>query len=514
MELERLVDTARAVQESRGRKAKAALLAALFRELYGADLALGLAFLVGELPAGKIGVGAALLREVGTALPPAAASSGLTLCEVDDRLRAVGAESGAGSKARRREALVELFGRATEAERGFLFRLLFGELRQGAQEGVLLEGIAEAAELPVARLRRAAMLGGSVRAVGEVALTEGAAGLERFRLEVGRPVLPMLARTAPSPSAVIEERGEVAFEWKLDGVRIQVHRDGGKVRAFTRRLHEVTASVPEVVELALALPGERFVLDGEVLAFGDDGRPRPFQETMGRFGRRLDVERERRRLPLSPVFFDLLAVEDEPYIDHPGRERWTALEALVPAEHRVRRTVTGDAEEAEAFYAEALARGHEGLVAKDLEATYEAGRRGKRWWKVKPAHPLDLVVLAAEWGSGRREGRLSNLHLGARTADGFCMLGKTFKGMTDEVLAAQTEELLALEVRREGHVVHVRPERVVEIAFDGLQESPQYPGGLALRFARLKRHRPDKAAAEADTLETVTKLHEEARGRA
>jgi DNA ligase-1 len=324
----------------------------------------------------------------------------------------------------------------------------------------------------------------------------------------------MLAQSAASPADALAKLGRAAFEWKLDGARVQVHRDGERVRVFTRQGNDVTAAVPELVEGARAFPSKRFVLDGEALALRADGRPQPFQVTMRRFGRRLDVERLRAELPLAPRYFDLLHEGGEDWIDRPGEERWRALEALVPAGARVGRAVTDDAGEAERFLADTLARGHEGLVAKALDAPYEAGRRGARWLKLKPVHTLDLVVLAAEWGSGRRRGRLSNLHLGARdpATGGFVMLGKTFKGMTDEVLAWQTTRLQALASDTEGHVVHVRPELVVEIAFDGVQRSPHYPGGVALRFARLVRYRDDKSPLEADTIETVRALAADASG--
>ncbi|HWT95881.1 MAG TPA: DNA ligase, partial [Solirubrobacteraceae bacterium] len=339
-----------------------------------------------------------------------------------------------------------------------------------------------------------------------VALTEGSAGLAAIRLEVGRPLAPMLAGSAADAAAAMEKlAAPAAVDWKLDGARVQVHRDGGEVAIFTRTLDDVTARLPELVAGALALPAERFVLDGEAIALRADGRPEPFQVTASRFG-----SRGAREVPLASLYFDVLHLDGDDLLDRPLTDRAAALDALVPAEHRVRRTVAEDAAGAQAAFDAAVAAGHEGIVVKALDAPYAAGRRGSGWLKVKPVHTLDLVVLAAEWGHGRRRGKLSNLWLGARedegragTDSGWAMLGKTFKGLTDELLAWQTEQLLARETGREGIVVHVRPELVVEIAFDGVQTSSRYLSGMALRFARVKRYRDDKTAAEADTVTTV-----------
>ena len=433
-----------------------------------------------------LGVGWAALKE----LPPAAATPSLSVFEVDAAFEALAGVSGAGSQAARRELLSALLSRATASEQAFVRALILGDLRQGALTAVVGDAVAKAAEVPVAAVRRALMLRGDLGAVASAALGEGEAALAAFRLEVGRPIAPMLAQTAPDVEAAMAKTGPAAVEWKLDGARIQVHRDGDDVRIFTRTLDEVTARLPEVVEAALALPGRSFVLDGEAIALREDGRPHPFQVTGSRFASRSGVL-------LTPMFFDLLHLDGEDLLDRPASERAAALSALVPEPWRVPR---GGAEMLDA----ALAQGHEGVVVKGLDAPYEAGRRGAAWVKVKPVHTLDLVVLGVEWGSGRRRGKLSNLHLGARGADGgFVMLGKTFKGLTDAMLEWQTEALLALEERRDGHVVFVRPELVVEIAFDGVQTSPRYPGGVALRFARVIRYRPDKSAAEADTLEAV-----------
>jgi DNA ligase-1 len=384
-----------------------------------------------------------------------------------------------------------------------------------------------------AEVRRALMLRGALGPVAEVALASGVPGLRQFHLEVGRPLQPMLASTAPSVEAAMERVGEAAvewkldgtsdpkrvmaahggqaaIEWKLDGVRVQLHKAGDEVRVFTRTLDDVTARVPEVAEIVLALPVRSAVLDGELIALQPDGRPHPFQVTAGRLGSKLDVERQRSAVPLTLYLFDALHLDGEDLIDRGGVERHAALAAVTPVTLRVPRTVTGDPAAAAAFLADTLSRGHEGVLVKSLTAPYEAGRRGTGWLKVKPVHTLDLVVLAVEWGHGRRKGWLSNLHLGARDPETgeFVMLGKTFKGLTDKLLTWQTERLLELSVGPTGgYVVHVRPELVVEIAFDGVQASPRYPGGVALRFARVLRYRPDKRPEEADTIATVRAIH-------
>ena len=506
MRFHELVRTSASVAATRSRKEKVAHLAALLEALKSTEeLDIAVPFLTGELRQGKIGVGWALVKEARS--EPPARDASLTFESVDRTLEAVRATTGAGSKARRLGHLRELFALATADEQEFLAKLLVGELRLGALEGLLVESVAQASELPAARIRRAAMLGGSLQDVARAALRTGERGLERFRIEVLRALQPMLASTAKDASEVLERLGRAAFEWKLDGARIQVHKRGRDVRIFTRRLHDVTRAAPEVVELVRGFEADELILDGEVIALDEEARPQPFQTTMSRFGRQLDIEAQRLKTPLSSFFFDLLFLDGAEWIDRPGHERWAELERVVPDACRVRRAVIDDPSDAQAFYAEALDQGHEGLVAKALDRPYEAGRRGKHWLKLKPAHTLDLVVLAAEWGSGRRKGWLSNLHLGARDPEGgFVMLGKTFKGMTDATLERQTRELLALETHRENHVVHVSPERVVEVAFDGVQASPHYPGGVALRFARLKRYRDDKSAEQADTIDAVRAL--------
>jgi ATP-dependent DNA ligase I len=497
MRLRDLVDTSDVVRASAGRLAKVDALATALRQMAPDEVQAGVAYLAGELRQRQIGVGWAALRDPPAPTPDAS----LTVAEVDSALARIGGLSGAGSQAARRETLAALFARADEAEQRFLRALLSGDLRQGALAGLMADAVAKAAGLPRADVRRAHMLRGDLKAVAAVALADGAAGLAAIGLVVGRPVQPMLAKPAADVADALERVRPAAVEWKLDGARIQVHRDGDDVGVFTRSLDDITARVPEVVTAALALPARTLVLDGEVIALRPDGRPHPFQVTAGRVGSGQPVA----DLPLTPLFFDVLHADGEDLLDLPGSERFDALAALVPLESRVPRAVVDDAPGAARVLDEALARGHEGVVVKALDAPYEAGRRGTSWLKVKPVHTLDLVVLAAEWGHGRRRGWLSNLHLGARASDGdgFVMLGKTFKGLTDAMLAWQTERLLELAVDRGDWVVEVRPELVVEVAFDGLQASTRYPGGVALRFARVVRHRPDKRAEEADTLDAV-----------
>ena len=495
------------------RLAKREAIAGLLRAASPDEVPIAVAWLAGAVRQGRIGVGWATLA--GLRRSPASEAT-LTLADVDTALADVASTAGKGSAAARGERLGALFARATAPEQDFLLRLLAGELRQGALEGLMLDAVADAAGLPAADVRRAAMLTGDLGAVARAALAEGAAGLAPFAVALHRPVQPMLATPADDIASALERLGgTAALEWKIDGARIQAHKAGGTVRVYTRTLKEVTDSVPEVVEALAGLPAAELILDGEAVALhprSADGRPLPFQETMRRFGRKLDVARLRAELPLAPFFFDCLHVDGRSLLDRPASERADALAAALPSALRVPRLVTADLGAAEAFYADALARGHEGVMAKALDAPYEAGRRGAGWLKVKRAHTLDLVVLAAEWGHGRRQGRLSNLHLGARDPDGggWVMLGKTFKGMTDALLEWQTRELLAREVRRDRFTVWVRPELVVEIAFNDLQASPQYPGGLALRFARVKGYRDDKRADEADTIGTVRAIFEAA----
>jgi DNA ligase-1 len=506
-----IVATSARVGTTRSRSQKIGLLADCLRRLSPAEIAAGVAYLSGHPPQGRIGVGFALLAEVrgaGGAKRPT-----LTVLEVDAALADIAATSGAGSTATRRARLGALFARATAAERDLLARLVLGELRQGALEGLMAEAVAAAAALPADAVRRALMLAGDLARVAAAALEEGAAGLLRFRLRLLHPVRPMLADTAADVGEALSVLGEAALEYKLDGARVQIHRDDGEVRVFTRALNNVTDAAPELVAAARAIPARRLVLDGEALVLAPDGRPLPFQMTMRRFGRRLDVAALSEAVPLAVFFFDCLHLDGDDLIDRPAAERFAAAAATVPPALVIPRRVTEDSREAAAFLDQALARGHEGVMAKALGAAYEAGNRGTAWLKIKPAHTLDLVVLAAEWGHGRRRGHLSNLHLGARdTASGrFVMLGKTFKGMTDEMLARQTAALETLAVARDAHTVRVRPELVVEVAFNDVQASPHYPGGLSLRFARVKRLRPDKRAADADTIDTVRAILETGR---
>ncbi len=490
------------------RLAKTARIAEVLRAAGPGEAAIVVSWLSGELPQRQIGVGWAALRSV----PAPAADPSLSVINVHSAFTEIGATSGAGSKARRAEQLESIFGAATEVEQVFLRRLLGGELRQGAAVGVMADAVAAAAGVPKAAVRRAAMLGGDLPAVAAAVLAEGDAALERFRLEVGRPVGPMLAQTATDVDDALERLGgRAVFEAKLDGARVQIHKRGDDVRVFTRSLDDVTARLPEVVEATRALAVGSFVADGEAIALRPDGRPHRFQVTASRFGRSADVASARESQPLSVFYFDVLHRDGVDLLDAPGEQRAAALAEIVPAAFRVDRLVTSDVGEAQAFLDRTLRAGHEGVMAKSLDAPYEAGRRGAGWLKVKPVHTLDLVVLAVEWGSGRRSGKLSNIHLGARDpgTGGFVMLGKTFKGMTDQTLDWQTARFLELAYGpTDGYVVPVRPEQVVEIAFDGVQTSTRYPGGMALRFARVLRYRDDKTAAEADTIDTVRGFYE------
>ncbi|MFD6549423.1 ATP-dependent DNA ligase [Streptomyces sp. NPDC058398] len=509
MLLSRLAHVSQEVAATSARSRKTALLAELFRDAEADDAPIVIPYLAGRLPQGRLGVGWKVLsRRVAPAAEPT-----LTVREVDARLTALGQVSGTGSQAERARLVGELMKAATEEEQRFLFGLLTGEVRQGALDALAVEGLAEATGAPAGDVRRAVMLAGSLRAVARALLADGPGALDGFRLTVGCPVLPMLAHSASSVSEAVGKLGACVVEEKLDGIRVQLHRDGGDVRVYTRTLDDITDRLPELTAAALELRGERFILDGEVIALDDRGRPRSFQETAARVGSRVDVAAAARTVPVSPVFFDALSVDGRDLLDLPFTDRHAELARLVPEPMRVRRTlVPGPAEtaEAERFLADTLARGHEGVVVKALDAPYSAGRRGAAWLKVKPVHTLDLVVLAAEWGHGRRTGKLSNLHLGARTGDGsFAMLGKTFKGMTDAMLTWQTDRFQELAVSDDGHVVTVRPELVVEIAYDGVQRSTRYPAGVTLRFARVVRYREDKRAAEADTVDTLLAAHPE-----
>jgi DNA ligase-1 len=509
MHLSELASASQKVAATRSRLEKRAAIAECLRRADKDEVSLVVSYLAGNLPQGRIGLGYGAIR--GFDAGQRAASPLLTLNDVDAAFNRIAATRGKGSQAARQEELAELFARATMDERDFLIRLILGELRQGALEGVLVEAIADAAAIDVAEVRRAVMLAGELPKVAEIALTQGRAGLARFRLTPLSPVQPMLAQPAADIDAAIESLGEAALEYKLDGARVQIHKVESETRIFTRNLNDVTASLPDIVSAVQSCPAREMILDGEVIALHADDRPRPFQVTMSRFGRKSNVVAMTEKLPLTLYLFDCLYHDGDELIDRPGVERFARLSTATRPELLVPRIVTADRDTAAAFFDEALEKGHEGVMAKSLTAPYQAGSRGGDWLKVKPAHTLDLVVLAVEWGSGRRSGWLSNLHLGARDPEtgGFVMLGKTFKGLTDELLEWQTRKLLELETGREGHVVHVKPELVVEIAVSQIQRSPQYPAGMALRFARVKHYREDKRAEEADTVATVRMLFEQ-----
>ena len=503
-----LADTSERLAATSKRGEKQRILAATLSACEPEDRGLGALFLAGSVRQPKLFVGYAQLprlREL-----PAAASSTLSLRALDTALQNIAGVRGAGSTARRLQLLTELWSSATSSEQRFIAGLLLGELRQGAVESLVLDAASVAAKVPSELLRRAFMLSGDLAATVQLAFERGEEALHGVSLELFRPVLPMLAEPAADVESALAQLPAAAFEYKMDGARIQVHRRADEVRVYTRTGNDVTGAVPEVVELAQSLAEPELVLDGEVIALRPDGKPYPFQETMRRFGRKLDVDSMRQTLPLSAFFFDCLYSAGRSLLDAPTSERIAILEVIVPAAARVPRLVTNDKAAAESFAAAALAAGHEGVMAKACDAPYAAGKRGANWLKIKRAHTLDLVVLAAEWGSGRRKGWLSNLHLGALEAQTgqFVMLGKTFKGLTDELLTFQTKALLERETHRDTYTVFVRPELVVEIAVSDIQKSPRYPAGLALRLARVKRYRPDKPAEQASTLDEVRALYD------
>ncbi|MBV9499593.1 MAG: ATP-dependent DNA ligase [Acidobacteriaceae bacterium] len=500
-----IVETSRRIAGTTKRLEKTDLLATLLRRLTPEEVEIAVSFLSGATRQGRIGIGYATLRD---ALPDPAAESTLELGEVDGALSQIAAVQGAGSEQARRDLLINLLARSTRQEQQFLSGLLVGELRQGALEGIMLEALAKASGVSTDRIRRAAMAAGGAGAVARPLMEHGEAGLTHFNVQLFRPVQPMLAQTADDVTDAIGELGEAAFEFKFDGARVQAHKRGGEVRIFSRGANDVTAAIPEIAGAVRALPAEDLILDGEVLSLDADGRPQPFQVSMRRFGRKLNVEQVLGELPMTSFWFDLLYENGAPLIDEPQSKRFAGLVALVPAAQIVPHLTTADSAKADEFLRQALSRGHEGVMAKSLEAPYAAGARRQSWLKIKRARTLDLVILAAEWGNGRRRGWLSNLHLGARDTvkGGFAMLGKTFKGLTDEMLTWQTQELLRLEVARDSYTVYVEPKLVVEIAFNEIQVSPRYQSGLALRFARVKRYRPDKLAADSDTFQTVQSL--------
>jgi DNA ligase-1 len=505
--LAQLVAVSQRVAATPARLAKVRELAAFLRALPPDEIVIAVHYLSGETPQGRSGIGYALLQQVAAA--NAADAAGLSIAATDRSLNALVALRGAGSAARRALSLQALFTHATPAEQQFLIALLAGELRQGALAGVMTDAIAAAAGLAVEQVRQAAMYARDLGTVAFAALGEGADALSRFRFELFSPVAPMLAQTAADVAEALRELpGKLAFEWKMDGARIQVHKRADQVRIFTRTLNDVTAALPEIVEATRGLAARELALDGEAIVFNAAGRPLPFQITMRRFGRKLNVEQLRHDLPIAGYFFDCLYLDGHSLVTLGTQQRFEALAQAVPAAMRMPRLISAAESDAQAFYESALAAGHEGLMAKALDAPYQAGNRDARWLKIKRAHTLDLVVLAAEWGHGRRTGKLSNLHLGALdpATGGYVMLGKTFKGLTDAMLDWQTQQFLQRETHRDRWTVYVRPELVVEIAFSDLQSSNRYPGGLALRLARVKRYREDKRVDEADTMDSVRRL--------
>ncbi len=505
MLLAAVVEASRRIGETSKRGEKVRLLAEVLGQLRGEEIEIGVSFLSGSTRQGRIGIGYATLRDATAA---GAENPSLELLEVDRALDALAAVQGAGSEQRRRDLLANLLARATSEEQHFITRLLIGELRQGALEGLMLDALAKASGFPAERIRRAAMMAGGGAQIARSVLEQGESGLSRFEIQLFRFVQPMLAQSAEDVNDALNELEEAALEYKFDGARVQAHKSGDDVIVFSRRSNEVTAAIPEIVEAVRALPAKDLILDGEVLSLDAQGRPQPFQVTMRRFGRKLDVARMSQEQPVVPYWFDLIHLNGAGLVDEAQARRFAALEEIAPPETLTPHLVTADAARGEEFLHEALAHGHEGVMAKSTNAGYAAGARGQSWLKIKRARTLDLVILAAEWGNGRRQGWLSNLHLGARDTQkgGFAMLGKTFKGLTDEMLAWQTQELLKLEIARDGHIVYVEPKLVAEIAFNEIQVSPRYASGLALRFARVKRYRPDKSADQSDTFETVQKM--------
>lgn len=502
MLFQELVEVSRQITETPRRLVKIDLLEGLLRRLQGDEIDIAVNYLCGEPRQGKVGIAYRSLQE---SVTTAADTSVLDLTEVDRRLDAIGAASG---RTKKLDLLRELMALATAAEQRFLIGLLVGELRQGSLEGLMAEGVAKACGLGIDLVRRAAMMAGGISDVARAALEKGAAGLDQFQVRLFQPVQPMLAQTAADVEVAMEELGEAALEFKLDGARIQVHKSDDNVVVYSRGQNEVTAAVPEVVELVRAMPAHSLILDGEVLSLTPDGRPHPFQVTMRRFGRKLDVERVRAELPLTPFWFDLIYLDGQPLLDEAQARRFDALRGVSPPELLIPHLVTGDPMLGDEFFTRALAMGHEGIMAKSTTCGYEAGARGQSWLKVKQAKTLDLVILAAEWGSGRRQGWLSNLHLGARDVEkgGYAMLGKTFKGLTDEMLVWQTEEFQKIAIGKDEYTVYLEPRFVAEIAFHEIQVSSKYASGMALRFARVKRYRTDKRPEEADTVQTVKQM--------
>lgn len=513
MLLGKIVEISEQVSATSSKKAKISLIAGLLREAYEGEIFLSAHYLSGKLPQGRLGVGwktlEGAMRDLAPSHPP------LGLMDLDAAFETIARERGAGSAERKIRALREVFSRSQRRERDFLMRLVMGEVRQGALEGLVLEAVAQASTLDNESLRQAFMFSGDIGEIARAALEKGAAGISRFGPKIFHPIAPMLASPVEGESEAKARLGEAGWEYKIDGARIQIHKAGDSVRIFSRRLKEVTESVSEIVALARTLPMEEAIFEGEAIALQDDGKPLPFQTTMRRFGRIKDVAQMQRDIPLTPYFFDLLYLDGNPRFEIPYRKRTEELSRAIPEKYVIPRIITADERTAREFLLRSLEAGHEGLMVKGLDSPYMAGQRGFSWLKIKPAHTLDLMVLAAEWGHGRRRGWLSNLHVGARDpeANGFVMLGKTFKGLTDEMLRWQTKKLLALEIGRDTWTVYVKPELVVEVAFSDLQESQRYPGGLALRFARVKSFREDKSPRETDTIDKVRGIFEASRRR-
>jgi DNA ligase-1 len=504
MRLTRVVETSQRIAETTKRLEKISLLSALLRELNGDEIEIVTAILSGRIRQGRIGLGHQSVRN---ATAPPASEPTIILLELDSTFDAIARVEGNGSERRRRELLQHLLSRATLPEQQFIAGILLGGLRQGALEGFMLEALAKATGISLDRVRQAAMVAGDVTRIARALLERGEAGIDEYSIQLFQPVQPMLAQTAEDVVEALDDLGEASLEYKLDGARIQVHKSGDEVKVFSRALNDVTVAVPEVVEAVQALPAKNVILDGEALSLKPDGRPQPFQITMRRFGRKLDVEKMRADLPIAPFWFDLLYLDGGDLLAETQRRRFEVLKDLAPSSV-VPHLSTGDASDGHRFLEDALGRGHEGIMAKSPDSQYVIGARGGAWLKIKHVTTLDLVILAAEWGSGRRKGWLSNLHLGARDVEkgGFAMLGKTFKGLTDAMLTWQTEELQKIEIARDTYTVHVEPKIVVEIAFNDLQVSPRYPSGLALRFARVKRYRPDKTVDQSDTFQTVKRI--------
>lgn len=505
MLLTQVVETSRAMAGTSKRLAKIDLLATLLGRLEPEEVEITVAWLSGTTRQGRVGVGYATIRE---AMTTPASEPSLEIVPVDHTLTEIAAVRGAGAEQRRQQRLRGLFERATEAEQQFLIGVLGGELRQGALEGVMIEALAKAARMDVERIRRAAMMAGNIMSIARPVLERGEQALSDFDVQLFRPVQPMLAQTAEDVSEALDKLGDAALEYKFDGARVQAHKSGDQVAIYSRAMNDLTSAVPELTQAVRAMPAHDLILDGEVLSLDRSGRPQPFQVSMRRFGRKVNVDQLLTELPMTPFWFDLLYLDGASRLDQPQFERFEELQRLIPAANVVPNLRTADKDRADEFVRTALAQGHEGVMAKAPGAAYAAGARGQSWLKVKQAKTLDLVILAAEWGNGRRKGFLSNLHLGARDMEkgGFAMLGKTFKGLTDAMLAWQTEEFLKIEIARDAYTVYVEPKTVAEIAFNEIQVSQRYVSGLALRFARVKRYRTDKAAAEADTFQTVQKM--------